>query len=86
MGQKIHPTGFRLPVTRNWASRWYANNQNFATMLAEDLDDPARFQDWLLVCHRGPSLPRNCPPIRQIKQFRRAKPLSFARRHLGEET
>ena len=37
MGQKIHPVGFRLPVTRNWASRWYANNQNFAAMLAEDL-------------------------------------------------
>ncbi len=37
MGQKIHPTGFRLAVTRNWASRWYANNQNFASMLAEDL-------------------------------------------------
>jgi small subunit ribosomal protein S3 len=37
MGQKIHPVGFRLPVTRNWASRWYANNQNFAIMLAEDL-------------------------------------------------
>jgi small subunit ribosomal protein S3 len=37
MGQKIHPTGFRLPVTRNWASRWYAGNANFATMLAEDL-------------------------------------------------
>jgi ribosomal protein L22 len=27
MGQKIHPTGFRLAVTRNWSSRWYANNQ-----------------------------------------------------------
>ena len=37
MGQKIHPTGFRLPVTRNWSSRWYANNKNFASMLAEDL-------------------------------------------------
>ena len=37
MGQKIHPTGFRLPVTRNWASRWYASNKNFAAMLAEDL-------------------------------------------------
>jgi small subunit ribosomal protein S3 len=37
MGQKIHPTGFRLPVTRAWASRWFANNRNFATMLAEDL-------------------------------------------------
>ena len=37
MGQKIHPTGFRLQVTRNWSSRWYASNKNFATMLAEDL-------------------------------------------------
>ena len=37
MGQKIHPTGFRLAVTRNWSSRWYAGNGNFATMLLEDL-------------------------------------------------
>ena len=37
MGQKIHPTGFRLAVTRNWASRWYAGNGNFASMLNEDL-------------------------------------------------
>ena len=45
MGQKIHPTGFRLPVTRNWASRWYASNANFATMLAEDL----RVRDFLKI-------------------------------------
>ncbi len=37
MGQKIHPTGFRLAVTRNWASRWYAGNTNFASMLGEDM-------------------------------------------------
>jgi small subunit ribosomal protein S3 len=37
MGQKIHPTGFRLALNRNWASRWYANNKNFATMLNEDI-------------------------------------------------
>jgi len=37
MGQKIHPTGFRLSVTRAWGSRWFANNRNFAGMLAEDL-------------------------------------------------
>ncbi|KAB2871751.1 MAG: 30S ribosomal protein S3, partial [Burkholderiaceae bacterium] len=37
MGQKIHPTGFRLPVTRAWSSRWYAGSRNFASMLAEDL-------------------------------------------------
>ena len=37
MGQKIHPTGFRLAVTRNWSSRWYANAENFAGMLGEDI-------------------------------------------------
>ncbi|MBA3996655.1 MAG: 30S ribosomal protein S3 [Candidatus Accumulibacter sp.] len=37
MGQKIHPTGFRLAVTRDWSSRWYANSQNFAGMLNEDV-------------------------------------------------
>jgi small subunit ribosomal protein S3 len=37
MGQKIHPTGFRLAVTRAWQSRWFASRGNFAGMLAEDL-------------------------------------------------
>jgi small subunit ribosomal protein S3 len=38
MGQKINPTGFRLAVTKNWTSRWYANNTDFAKMLKEDVD------------------------------------------------
>ena len=38
MGQKIHPTGFRLSVTRDWTSRWYANTKAFPQMLKEDLD------------------------------------------------
>ncbi|MFN0164115.1 MAG: 30S ribosomal protein S3 [Burkholderiales bacterium] len=37
MGQKIHPTGFRLSVTRDWGSRWFAGNRDFATMLGEDI-------------------------------------------------
>jgi small subunit ribosomal protein S3 len=37
MGQKIHPTGFRLSISRNWSSRWYASNRDFAGMLAEDI-------------------------------------------------
>jgi small subunit ribosomal protein S3 len=37
MGQKIHPTGFRLSVSRNWSSRWYASDRDFAGMLAEDI-------------------------------------------------
>ena len=32
MGQKINPTGFRLAVSRDWSSRWYANNRDFAGM------------------------------------------------------
>jgi small subunit ribosomal protein S3 len=37
MGQKINPVGFRLAVTRNWSSKWYANKRSFAPMLAEDI-------------------------------------------------
>ncbi len=37
MGQKIHPTGFRLSVLKNWSSKWYANRRNFPVMLQEDI-------------------------------------------------
>jgi len=36
MGQKVHPTGFRLAVIEPWRSRWYANKKNFARLLVED--------------------------------------------------
>src|SRR5216117_3294492 len=37
MGQKIHPTGFRLSVNRNWSSKWFANSRHFAPTLKEDI-------------------------------------------------
>ena len=37
MGQKIHPIGFRLAVTKNWSSKWYANSAKCPTMLIEDI-------------------------------------------------
>ena len=37
MRKKIHPTGFRLAVTKNWQSRWYANSKNFPEMLQNDI-------------------------------------------------
>src|SRR6266540_4308711 len=37
MGQKINPTGFRLSVNRDWASKWYANSKHFASTLNEDI-------------------------------------------------
>jgi small subunit ribosomal protein S3 len=38
MGQKINPTGFRLAVSRNWNSRWFATGKEFSRMLGEDLE------------------------------------------------
>ena len=37
MGQKVHPFGFRLGVTKTWRSRWFAK-QDYAKLLKEDLD------------------------------------------------
>ncbi|MBX9602821.1 MAG: 30S ribosomal protein S3 [Bryobacteraceae bacterium] len=37
MGQKTHPYGFRIGVTKTWRSRWFAN-QDYAKLLKEDLD------------------------------------------------
>mgnify|MGYP000571697769 CR=1 FL=1 len=36
MGQKTHPTGFRLAVTRDWDSRWYAGKKDFPIYVKED--------------------------------------------------
>jgi small subunit ribosomal protein S3 len=37
MGQKIHPTGFRLSVNKGWSSKWFANSKGYATTLNEDI-------------------------------------------------
>jgi small subunit ribosomal protein S3 len=36
MGQKVHPTGFRLGYVKTWRSRWYAEKE-YAGLLHEDL-------------------------------------------------
>jgi small subunit ribosomal protein S3 len=37
MGQKVHPTGFRLGFNKTWRSRWYADKE-YANLLHEDVD------------------------------------------------
>ncbi len=37
MGQKVNPIGFRLPVTKDWKSRWFAGKTQFGLLLQEDL-------------------------------------------------
>ena len=36
MGQKTRPTGFRIGITENWRSRWFANKQRFGRLLVQD--------------------------------------------------
>ena len=36
MGQKVHPTGIRLGITKPWASTWYANTKDYADFLHGD--------------------------------------------------
>ena len=37
MGQKVNPIGFRIPVTKDWQSRWFARKKEFGPLLQEDL-------------------------------------------------
>lgn len=37
MGQKVSPVGLRVGINRDWDSRWYANDKDFASLLHEDI-------------------------------------------------
>jgi small subunit ribosomal protein S3 len=38
MGQKVHPTGIRLGIAKDWNSTWYAEKGNYAEQLKSDLE------------------------------------------------
>src|SRR6056297_802830 len=37
MGQKVHPTGIRLGIAKDWRAKWYAEGETFAEYLQTDL-------------------------------------------------
>ncbi|HSR62042.1 MAG TPA: 30S ribosomal protein S3 [Gammaproteobacteria bacterium] len=37
MGQKVHPTGIRLGIIKDWTSKWYAGSKEYANYLHTDL-------------------------------------------------
>jgi small subunit ribosomal protein S3 len=37
MGHKVHPVGFRLGVSADWSSKWYADNRNYGDTLLSDI-------------------------------------------------
>ena len=81
MGQKVSPTGFRLGITEEWRSRWYAD-KDYAKNLANDLAIRKFLNKHLAKCRRlqgrdrarrrqgeGHHLP---PPARASSSARRA--------------
>ena len=38
MGQKVHPTGIRLGIVKDWTSKWYANSKQYPEFLNSDLE------------------------------------------------
>ena len=36
MGQKTHPKGFRLGISKTWSSRWYSHGKQYSAMIHED--------------------------------------------------
>ena len=45
MGQKVNPYGFRLGVTTDWKSRWFANRNDYADYVIEDW----KIRDYLMT-------------------------------------
>ena len=43
MGQKVNPIGFRLGVNRTWDSRWFADGEDYARLLHQDI----KVRKWL---------------------------------------
>ena len=37
MGQKVHPTGIRIGIIKDWTSTWYADTKDYARYLNTDL-------------------------------------------------
>ncbi|MDZ7671425.1 MAG: 30S ribosomal protein S3 [Halanaerobiales bacterium] len=38
MGQKVNPHGLRVGVIKDWDAKWYANKDNYAKLLHEDIE------------------------------------------------
>ncbi|EKD95481.1 MAG: 30S ribosomal protein S3, partial [uncultured bacterium] len=37
MGQKVNPYGYRLGISKDWMSRWYADKKHYGELVLEDL-------------------------------------------------
>ena len=49
MGQKVNPVGLRLGINRTWDSRWYADKEEYGSLLHEDM----RIREFILESRRA---------------------------------
>lgn len=54
MGQKVHPTGYRLSVANDWQSKWYADGKNYAKNLHEDI----KLRKWIKARWSNAGIPK----------------------------
>ena len=54
MGQKVHPHGYRLGISTDWNSKWYANAKEFPKFLLEDI----KVRDYLRATLKHASVSR----------------------------
>ncbi len=54
MGQKVHPHGYRLGISTDWNSKWYANAKEFPKFLLEDI----KVRDYLRATLKHASISR----------------------------
>ena len=54
MGQKTHPIGFRVGITRKHDSRWYANKKEFPKLLEQD----QKIRKYIKQQFQGAQIPR----------------------------
>ena len=55
MGQKVHPTGFRLGVVKKHNANWYAKGKTFKENLIEDLKVRDFLKNKLCLLYTSPS-------------------------------
>ena len=56
MGQKVNPIGFRLAVTKDWRSKWYAPEKEYADSLHSDLAIRKYLKDKLMTAAVAPRI------------------------------
>ena len=74
MGHKVHPTGIRLGISKDWNSKWFANKREYGQYLAADLKvremlrkklaQAGISQDPDRASRRRPRASRSTPPAR----------------------